>query len=48
MNEEWFGIVRVDPEPVNGINKRSPRKAYYAIREFWKNPKLNKKEKSKK
>lgn len=38
MNEEWFGIVAVSPEIEKGINKRIPRKAYYVIREFWKNP----------
>jgi hypothetical protein len=38
MNEEWFGIVALSPELVNGINKRIPRKAYYVVREFWKNP----------
>ncbi|MCX5714586.1 MAG: hypothetical protein NT033_07270 [Candidatus Omnitrophica bacterium] len=40
MNEEWFGIVALSPELENGINKRVPRKAYYVIREFWKNPVL--------
>jgi len=38
MNEEWFGIVGLSEELENGINKRTPRKAYYVIREFWKNP----------
>ena len=38
MNEEWFGLVALSPELENGINKRIPRKAYYVIREFWKNP----------
>lgn len=38
MNEEWFGLVSVSEEMVNGLNKRTPRKAYYVIREFWKNP----------
>lgn len=40
MNEEWFGIVGISPELEHGINKRIPRKAYYVIREFWKNPVL--------
>ncbi|MFH1231602.1 MAG: hypothetical protein V1709_08925 [Planctomycetota bacterium] len=40
MNEEWFGIVGLSEELENGINKRIPRKAYYVIREFWKNPTL--------
>jgi hypothetical protein len=41
MNEEWFGIVALSAEMENGLNKRIPRKAYYVIREFWKNPALN-------
>ena len=45
MNEEWFGIVALSEELENGINKRIPRKAYYVIREFWKNPALKKKDK---
>jgi len=42
MNEEWFGLVALSPELENGINKRLPRKAYYLIREFWKNPVIKK------
>ncbi|MBU1869512.1 MAG: glycosidase, partial [Candidatus Omnitrophica bacterium] len=38
MNEEWFGIVSLSDETENGLNKRVPRKAYYVVREFWKNP----------
>jgi hypothetical protein len=43
MNEEWFGLVKLLPEekdapPGQAMNKRVPRKAYYAIREFWKHP----------
>jgi hypothetical protein len=38
MNEEWFGVVALSKEIENGLNKRIPRKAYYVIREFWKNP----------
>ena len=39
MNEEWFGIVALSPdEQEAGINKRIPRKAYYVIRDFWKDP----------
>ena len=38
MNEEWFGIVSLSEELQNGLNKRIPRKSYYVIREFWKNP----------
>ncbi|OGX43832.1 MAG: hypothetical protein A3G38_04130 [Omnitrophica WOR_2 bacterium RIFCSPLOWO2_12_FULL_51_8] len=43
MNEEWFGIVSLSPETENGLHKRVPRKAYYVIREFWKNPVLKSK-----
>jgi hypothetical protein len=45
MNEEWFGIVKYEPGVAGAaeggvptIAKRVPRKAYYVIREFWKNP----------
>ncbi|MFH1339336.1 MAG: hypothetical protein ABIH40_05795 [Candidatus Omnitrophota bacterium] len=38
MNEEWFGIVALSPELEDGTNKRTPRKSYYVLREFWKNP----------
>ncbi len=38
MNEEWFGIAALSQDLENGLNKRIPRKAYYVIREFWKNP----------
>ena len=42
MNEEWFGIVALSEEKESGINKRIPKKAYYVIKEFWKNPALKK------
>lgn len=48
MNEEWFGIVALSEELENGINKRIPRKAYYVLREFWKNPIIKSKIKSQK
>ncbi len=38
MNEEWFGIVGLSEELENGLHKRVLKKAYYVIREFWKNP----------
>jgi hypothetical protein len=38
MNEEWFGVVKLSPELESGVNRRTPRKAYYVIREFWKHP----------
>ncbi|MFA4984147.1 MAG: hypothetical protein WC559_02405 [Candidatus Omnitrophota bacterium] len=40
MNEEWFGIVELSKEDESGLDRRIPRKAYYLIREFWKNPAL--------
>lgn len=43
MNEEWFGIVALSEELENGVNKRLPRKAYYSVQEFWRNPDLSKK-----
>jgi len=42
MNEEWFGIVSLSEENAAGLNKRTPRKSYYIIKKFWKNPVLNK------
>lgn len=48
MNEEWFGIVALSPEIESGLNKRMPRKSYYVVREFWKNPDLNSKTKNQK
>lgn len=47
MNEEWFGIVALSEELVNGLNRRLPRKAYYVLREFWKNPFLDKEDSKK-
>jgi len=48
MNEEWFGIVSQSEELENGLNKRIPKKAYYVIRDFWKNPVEKSKAKNKK
>jgi len=47
MNEEWFGIVALSGAPEGGLNKRVARKAYYVIKEFWKNPALDKTPKKK-
>jgi hypothetical protein len=47
MNEEWFGIVALSEDKDGGLNKRIPRKSYYVIREFWKNPKVEVKHKRK-
>ncbi|HQO37280.1 MAG TPA: hypothetical protein PK107_00475, partial [Candidatus Omnitrophota bacterium] len=39
MNEEWFGIVALSAdEKESGLNKRVPRKAFYVLRELWRNP----------
>src|SRR3989338_993818 len=35
MNEEWWGIVSIDPQMEDGINKRTPKKAYYTLKELW-------------
>lgn len=48
MNEEWFGITALSEEIEQGINKRIPRKAYYVLRDFWKNPEQNSKIKTQK
>lgn len=37
MNEEWFGIVSIQKEKKAGINKRTPKKAYYRIKNFFQN-----------
>lgn len=38
MNEEWFGLVKLQKEEGGGLDKRVPRKAYYVLRDFWKHP----------
>jgi hypothetical protein len=48
MNEEWFGIVALSEELEDGLHKRVPRKSYYVIKEFWKNPLKSQKPKNKK
>ncbi len=35
INEEWWGIVALDPELENGINKRILRKVYYELQKMW-------------
>jgi len=36
MNEEWFGIVGMDPkEIIKGSEKRVPKKAYYVLKDMW-------------
>jgi hypothetical protein len=42
MNEEWFGLMALSGEEKEvGLDKRIPRKAYYVIRDFWRNPGKN-------
>ncbi|MBN1898692.1 MAG: hypothetical protein JW827_07945 [Spirochaetes bacterium] len=36
MSEEWFGVVRQEPNVVNGVNERAPRPAFYILKEIWK------------
>ncbi|MFH1767890.1 MAG: glycoside hydrolase family 2 TIM barrel-domain containing protein [Candidatus Omnitrophota bacterium] len=35
MNEEWFGLVAIAQEEENNINKRLPKKAYFALKKLW-------------
>jgi hypothetical protein len=35
MNEEWYGIVGLSLDKDNGVNKRIPKKAYYALKDLW-------------
>ena len=35
MSEEWYGIIGQNLEKDNGVNKRIPKKAYYALKELW-------------
>lgn len=35
MNEEWFGIVSLNPDIENGVNKRVPKKSFYALKDFF-------------
>ena len=34
MNEEWFGIVGLSEEIADGLNKRLPKKSYYALASY--------------
>ena len=38
MNEEWFGIVGLENIKENNVDKRLPRRSYYMLKQFWKNP----------
>ena len=36
MNEEWFGIVGLDPKiTVGGNNRRTPKKSYFELKSRW-------------
>jgi len=34
MNEEWFGLVGLSEEIIDGLNKRLPKKSYYALAQY--------------
>lgn len=40
MNEEYFGLVAISKNPKGTLDVRTPRKAYYVVREFWKTSQL--------
>ena len=35
MNEEWWGAIRLEPDPERGLNKRIPKEAYYVLKSLW-------------
>ena len=36
MNEEWWGIVKLDPKRrAKGVQKRALKEAYFALKELW-------------
>ncbi|MFC1807996.1 glycoside hydrolase family 2 TIM barrel-domain containing protein [Candidatus Omnitrophota bacterium] len=35
MNEEWWGIISLSDVKENGLNKRIPKKSYYALQKIW-------------
>ncbi len=36
MNEEWWGIVSLDPKKkVDGINQRTPKQSYFELKSLW-------------
>ena len=40
MNEEWWGVVSLDPQKkANGLAARMPKKSYQTMRSIWKNSK---------
>jgi len=48
MNEEWFGLVSLSKEIVDGLNKRLPKKSYYALAQYLTTLKFNSLNQSKK
>lgn len=36
MNEEWFGIVSLHKTKENGLYKRTPKKVYYDLKEYFR------------
>jgi beta-galactosidase/beta-glucuronidase len=40
INEEWWGVVSITPKPVevqDGIDKRTPTRAYFVLKQLWTN-----------
>ncbi|MFH1202595.1 MAG: hypothetical protein V1674_06920 [Candidatus Omnitrophota bacterium] len=35
MNEEWWGIIKLSPGDTAGLDKRTPKEAYYILEELW-------------
>ena len=35
MNEEWFGIISIDQEIEDGVNKRIPKKSYQILKDYF-------------
>jgi hypothetical protein len=39
MNEEWWGIVALNPKKiVNGVQERVPKQAYHVLKLLWTKP----------
>lgn len=36
MNEEWFGILGMSGQTVNGVARRLPRTAYFLLQDLWR------------
>jgi hypothetical protein len=36
MNEEWWGLVSIDPKKFeNGVQARVPKKSYSVLKDLW-------------